>query len=85
MRGRGLVKLLPAGWGVRVPWVHLDQALPEEVPEETANPDGILSPWMWSLLDLKEGSLSQPSALVFSRNSWYMLSMSGNQLALGRT
>lgn len=39
---------------------------------------------MWSLLDLKEGILTQSSVLVFSRNSWYRLSMSGHQLALGR-
>ena len=54
------------------------------LPEETASPDGSLSPWMWSLLDLKEGSLIQPLDLVFSRNSWYRLSMSEHQLALGR-
>lgn len=61
------------------------QALPgQALPEATANPNGSFSPWMWSLLDLKEGSLTQPSVLVFSRNSWYRFSMSGHQLALGR-
>lgn len=55
----------------------------QALPAVTIASNGSLSPRMWSLLDLKEGSLTQPSVLVFSRNSWYRLSMSGDQPALG--
>lgn len=54
------------------------------LPEAATSPDGSLSPWICSLLDLKEGSLIQLPDWDFSRNSWYTLSISGHQVALGR-
>lgn len=64
---QGLAELTPLGWGACVlRGLFSGQAL----PEVTWRPDGILNPWIWSLLDLKDNSLTQPSALVFSRKSW---------------